>query len=356
LRSVTTARWKYIRTARPELYDLEADPGETHNLAAEAASEVATMSRLLEDLERQMQVRETTAVQLSAAERRALQSLGYLRGPDTPREAPAGTELPDVKEMLPYDVATQAALDLLTEGRFDEGIARLREIVEAAPAHMASRVYLGEALERQGKLDDAVAAYQEALNRKPDYLDALIHLGTAQSAQGRFREAVAQFDEALRIDPDSAAARYNLGLALMRLEQPDEAVSQFEEALRIDEAFPNAHGALGRAFILLGRRDEALAHLRSEIKVNSQAVEARLNLATLLAEADPAEADGLLREALRIAPENPHVQYNWGAFLLFRGRPKEAIAPLAEAVRLMPEHPRAAAELARARRLAGAQP
>jgi arylsulfatase A-like enzyme len=32
-RSLTTERWKYIRTTRPELFDLSVDPNETQNLA-----------------------------------------------------------------------------------------------------------------------------------------------------------------------------------------------------------------------------------------------------------------------------------------------------------------------------------
>jgi tetratricopeptide (TPR) repeat protein len=353
LRSITTEQWKYIRTAQPELYDLQADPRETRNLAAAEPVALARMARMLDDLEARMQPREAASVQLSAEERRALESLGYLRGRDSSPEGPPSADLPDVKEMLPYDVAAQEALDLLISGKVQEGVERLQRIVEESPAHLASRVFLGEALERQGKLEQAIAAYQQALQLKPDYPDALIHLGTARVAQGRLDDAVAAFDEALRIDPDSSTAHYNLGLALMHLGQLDEAISQFEEALRGDDGFPNAHGALGRALIQRGRRGEALEHLRQEIKSNPQSVEARLNLATLLAESDAKEADRLLREALKIAPENPQVHYNLGAFLLMHKRPGEALAPLAEAVRLMPDHPRAASELARARRLSG---
>lgn len=349
LRSVTTERWKYIRTAKPELYDLQADPGEAKNLAQSNGPELTRMAETLERLESQMSRREAAAVQLSGAERRALESLGYVRGPGSLSEPTGASELPDIKDMLRYDVATQAALDLLAQNKVPEAVSQLREVVAESPFHVASRVMLGEALERQGKMDEALTWYQDALKIKADSLDALVHLGSALASLGRTNEAVTQLDEALRIDPLSTSARYNLGLAMLYLGKADEAIAQLEETLRIDEDFPNARAALGRTLIALGRPADAMPYLKEEIEHNPKSVEARLNLATLIADSDPDSAERLLREALRLGPEDPQANYNLGAFLLFRGRTKEAIAPLEEAVRLMPKHPRAAAELERAK-------
>ena len=74
LLGLRTARFKYIRAPRPELYDLEADPDETSNLAADEPDRVASFERALE--ERLVGARPAvSAGDLSPADRERLQSL-----------------------------------------------------------------------------------------------------------------------------------------------------------------------------------------------------------------------------------------------------------------------------------------
>jgi Tfp pilus assembly protein PilF len=352
-RSLTTERWKYVRSTIPELYDLIADPHEANNLAFTNEEQVALMDQKLVEFESRMETREAEEVQLSSRERRALRSLGYLGGGSSGTNSPPGAELPDVKQMLTYDASAQAAIDLLHAGRVQEARTKLQEIVDATPIHAASRVFLGETYADQGDLVSAVKWYEAALKIKPDNADALVHLGTALIAQGRIPDAIARFEEALQIDEESTTARYNLGLALARQGQVENARIHFEKLLQIDDHFPEARVALASALIAEGRYPEAVIRLEQEVKINRRSASARLNLATLLAEQEPTRAYNLLLDALRIDPNNGQAHYNLGAFLLLYRRPAEAIAPLVEAVRIMPENARAASELDRAKRLAG---
>jgi arylsulfatase A-like enzyme/tetratricopeptide (TPR) repeat protein len=354
LRSLTTERWKYIRTTKPELYDLRADPRETHNLADDDTQTLADLARRLDEIEQKLVVRDAAAVVLTADERRVLESLGYVAGgrPEKDSQNVPSATLPDVKDMVPIDVSVLETLDLTHAGKHDEARERLRSIVASAPNHVTSRIYLGEMLEHDGKFEEAVALYREALKIKPDCVNAHIHLGTARITQGRPDAAIAHLDDALKIDPESAIARYNLGVALGGVGRPAEAVGQLEEALRIDGVIADVRTVLAGFLLRMGRTSEAVQHLEREIEINPRTVAARVNLATLLAESRPQEALRLLFDARRIDPENAQAQYNLGALLLMQNRPGEAIAPLAEAVRLMPDHPHAAAQLERARRLA----
>jgi arylsulfatase A-like enzyme/Flp pilus assembly protein TadD len=351
LRSVVQGQWKYIHTRSPELYDLDADPGETNNVYATRTQAAAELEKTFVEFERTLRERTAKPVQLTAREQRALEGLGYLGG----RRVPDGSQIqdaPDVKEMLPFDVAAQDALDLLHAGDVEGAVTRFRTIVAESPTHLSARVFLGEALEQQGRADEAVTFYAAALKLKPDHIDALVHLGTARASQGHPDEAVAHFDEALRLNPESTSARYNLSLVLNQLGRLDEARQQLEETLRLDEIFLNAHAALANVLIQQGRMAPALTHLQQEVDLNPRAWEARLNLAVLLAEKDPAAAEKWLAQAERISPDNPQVLYNRGAFLLMRQQPEEAIPYLERAIAHSPtQNPRAIQELERARRL-----
>jgi arylsulfatase A-like enzyme/Tfp pilus assembly protein PilF len=352
LRSLTTDRWKYIRSTKPELYDLHADSAETRNMVASEVEQVSQMESQLAEMESRMSARNAESVQLSVEERRVMQSLGYLGGSamDGAR-VPASSGLPDIKDMLPFEMATQDAVELLRAGDVPQAISDLRAIVASSPLHVASRIFLGEAFEHSGQIEAALSSYTDALSVKPDSVNALVHLGTAKTSLSRFAEAQAHFEEALRRDPDSTAARFNLGLVLARQGKLDEAVVQFQETLDMDEFSDHVRVALGNVLIELGRTGDAASCFEREIAVHPRTVEARINLAAIVAPQQPEEARRLLVDALKIDPRNPQGLYNLGALLLMQGRPQEAIAPLTEAARLMPDDPRAADELQRARRL-----
>jgi arylsulfatase A-like enzyme/Flp pilus assembly protein TadD len=356
LRSLTTDRWKYIRTTRPELYDLQADPHEQKNLVESDPQRAREMAALIQDFEGRLTSRKSASVQLTAAERRALESLGYLRGADHAGAASETAALPDVKDLLPYDVAADKALRLSEAGNLAEAAEEFRRIVSEAPSHVASKIFLGETLERQGRMNEAMTWYESALKLRPDHLDALIHLGSAYASMGKFSEAVMHFDEAVHIDPDSTTARYNLAKTLVQLGQVSEGISQFEDAIRLDPLFPGLHAALGNALVASGQTDEAERRFREEIELDPESIEAANNLAALLAKREPAEAERLLRKVLQIKPTNVEALLNLGILLILVDRPDEAIAPLAQLVELQPKHSRAAAELARARMLAAEKP
>lgn len=349
LRFLVAGDWKYIHTKMPELYDLRSDPGEQQNLVHANPEMAAELEQQLTELEKGFTLRSAREVQLTQRQRRALESLGYLGG-NGQSNSTEDLNTPDVKEMLPFDRAAQAGLDLMQAGNLTAAEQTLRAIVTDSPRHLSSKVFLGEVLERQGRLDEALAFYGAALQQKPDHIDALIHLGTARVAQGHYEEALTQFDEALRLDRNSTAARYNLALVLAKLGQIDDARLQLNEVLKLDDKYLNANAALARVLIQKNQSELAMTHLRREIEINPHAWEARLNLAVLLAERDPKSAEGLLQEADRISPGNPQVLFNRGAFLRMNDRPAEAIPLLEQAIALSPvPNPRYEQELSHAR-------
>src|SRR5206468_4203594 len=125
LRSLTKASWKYIRTTRPELYDLATDPDEQQNVADANAGKVKEMEADLAKLEASLAIRAEGRIELRPHERRALESLGYLGVKPNEERAPSRPGLPDVKDMLPFEVAVDDASDMIARGDFVEAADRL---------------------------------------------------------------------------------------------------------------------------------------------------------------------------------------------------------------------------------------
>jgi tetratricopeptide (TPR) repeat protein len=93
--------------------------------------------------------------------------------------------------------------------------------------------------------------------------------------------------------PDYAEAQYNLGKALALQGRVPEAIRHYEQVLRIRAYFPNAQKDLGIALVQQGDGPRAVEHLNQALRSNAGDVEARNQLAWVLATcADRSVRDG----------------------------------------------------------------
>ncbi len=124
-------------------------------------------------------------------------------------------------------------------GKFQDGLADLRQVVDARPNQAEARLYLGQllfgtALTLTAKGDDPRAAYDEAiaefsaaLDRRPGYGEAVSMRGIASLWKGdaernrgidpepRYDAAIADFDEAIRANREDASFHLNRGNAFL---------------------------------------------------------------------------------------------------------------------------------------------
>ncbi len=76
---------------------------------------------------------------------------------------------------------TTLATTLVGLGRFDEGIALYREILDADPARSQLHLLTGHAQKTVGALDDAVESYRRAYRHRPDFGDAFWSLANTKT-------------------------------------------------------------------------------------------------------------------------------------------------------------------------------
>lgn len=338
LRSATTAEWKYIRTTRPELYDLINDRGETNNLAAERAGQLAELDRQLADLEREMDFRESDDVELTPQEQRKLASLGYAGGSAKVAETEGSAPLPDVKDMIAHYNALEDAYVLMDTGKVEEAIPLLQILVAAVPAYELAEVALGDAYFKLERYDEASAIYLDLLRRNPENALAMFHLGDVRQAQGQLNEAVQLYEAALIHEPDSPQLHYNLARTLILQGADDEAVSHLKLALEYDPGYVFAHIELGSAAARAGRLAEALAHFETALEYQEDSVFAHMNAAGILARMGRhSEVVRHLSRAAEINPEDAEIQFQLGTYLASHGDPAKAVIHLKESLRLQPD-------------------
>lgn len=338
LRSLTSDEWRYIRTTKPELYHLPSDPAELTNLAATDPDRVVELEQQLIDLESSLTIGEAADVQLSGAEQKALASLGYIGGASR-EEAPVENNLPDVKDLLPFNMATQSAIDLMDQGKLAEAETILTKIVRESPIeHVSSRLYLATVLERNGQAVAAEELYQAVLKFRPEDRTALFQLGTLYADQGKFDQAIPVFEKCLELDPEATEPLFNLGLTRARMGDAGSAERIFRSVLQIDSMFPGVWVALGTLMAQQGRAVEATSAFESELKINPESVEANGNLGVQLAsEQRFEEARNRLKVAVNAAPERADVRVNLAICEEMLRNYDEAILQMNEALRRNPE-------------------
>ncbi|MDA0836102.1 MAG: sulfatase-like hydrolase/transferase [Planctomycetota bacterium] len=253
LTCITTDRWKYIRTSRPELFDLQQDPRELQNLAASQPDQMEIMENLLVDMEQQMDRRSSPSAALSTQEERALASLGYTGDRGVIPDDLDIANLPDVKDMLPYFNRCDDAHKSMHFGNYIEAAEILKPVVEAFPTYFEARCSLGVCLYKQEQYEAAIAEWERALELGAPPATVNIQLGLTRMRQEQFEEARGHFSEALKSRPDSAEVHFCLGTALKQLGRLEESLASFDKALELKPGNAEVKSARESVLALLKR-------------------------------------------------------------------------------------------------------
>ncbi len=340
LRSLSTERWKYIRSTDPELYDLAADPHELHNLASKLPDQLAECESDLVALERRLKPREADAVTLSAKDRQVLSSLGYLGGMSS---LPTGKpiSLPDIKHRLPIFNAMEDAQELDDSGQSDLAVDRFRELLKTSPDYSLIRLKLADALSRLGKLDEARMELNTVLEKEPENFEAYYRLGGIELAEQHLEAGVAQFERTLH-DPPGADELLYVGQLLVHFGQPGRGRSYLERAAAANPELADAYLSLGAIDALAQRPREAMQHYQEALRVNPHSIEAYSNIIKLMGkEGKFTEALPMAGTATRLAPANAELRMLHGTLLMALNRLPEAERELEIALRLDPRQNRA---------------
>ena len=165
LRGLLYDNWHYIWSIKPELYDIQKDPGETENVVGQH-SDVSQelhdqLQILLTDLAHDRQ-RQSDSVQQSETVER-LQALGYVGGrPDTDTvQIDEGME--DPKDFVEIYLLYVRALYEWGRDDWETARARCLKILDERPDLFQARFLLGDIAFQQGNHKDAVAHYSSGL-------------------------------------------------------------------------------------------------------------------------------------------------------------------------------------------------
>ena len=311
LSSVLEGRWHYVEAPKPEIYDVEADPGETSNRIAERPD---ALRALRADLLKRRSPFEVPA-DVDPEARKKLASLGYL----TAGPASASGTLDDPKDRI-------ATFELLRTG-------------------------LGEM--SGGRLDKAHAIFQKLLTENPNMLDVWDMDSQVLMDMGRSEEGLAALKKTVEVAPEAARAPYLARVANLCLQ-----LGKWDEGTRHAEALralgdPTAEDIAARA--ALGKGDLPAAETAARAALASSSGKARVRAVLVLGRiavlrGDLVSARRYADEAQALSKDDERPQSGLhrlrGDVLARSGQIPEAEREFLEELRLYPERTDARISLA----------
>jgi choline-sulfatase len=232
LRSIRAGAWQYIDAPKPELYDLERDPDERHNLVGQnSAMATKLRSRLAGIMVQSTPGRPAAGV--SADRRRMLESLGYIGG-----SAGSSGSHADPKDKLPEYNLFEKSLAAMYAGRHQEAIAGFRRLLAGDSHNSMARYYLGDACLRAGQFSAALREWDNVLHMDPEYVPAAEALGAWWMGRENYAKARGYFQKALAAAPRDSTALVEEGVAEERLGLLPQALEHLQDGCRLAPDLP----------------------------------------------------------------------------------------------------------------------
>jgi choline-sulfatase len=223
LESWRAGKYLYIKAPKPELYDLAADPGATHNLAQTSKATLETIAGQLDAFDRRFSDAGNTSrgSELTSSEMQKLASLGYVGLQRS--TAPTSATGVDPKDEIATANKILSALATLNEGKPERAVVILQPVLTAGP-----RMYLAQFV-----------------------------MGAALARQQQYPQAVEYLRRAIELQPDSTWAHYEMGSSLLKIGDYKTAVIHLEIASSRLPDFAQTHSLLAQAYEHLGRAEDA---------------------------------------------------------------------------------------------------
>lgn len=309
LRSIMESPYKLIYGPRPELYDLEKDRDELHDLIGEQPALARALEGKLSDLLRRFgQAPEDAFSQIDDEALEMLRSLGYVG--DAPMES-LGVEKLSREGVPPQDRAADvsrwsSSRRFLAAGNGLGARNAIQPLVDADPTNRAYLELLALAEIEMGNADRAYQVFEKMVQHHPvERLTTRVPLGIAgvRARKGDLRGAIDMLAVAQKIRQtmDSWYRRALIEELLQRWEPYREALIR---TLDLEPSHAPARVALAVYHAKRGELEEAEKELRLAIKDQPYYATAWFNLGVLMRNRDQIrESLDSFRRAIRLRSE-----------------------------------------------------
>jgi tetratricopeptide (TPR) repeat protein len=349
LLAVTGNRFKYIQTARPELYDLIEDPGETRNLVDVQPQRARILQDMLGVMLEESLAADTTdsKLELDDESLKKLESLGYVGGA-LEEDFSFDQNKADPKDTFSYHMDLMDIMGLIRKKDYDKAEKACQAFISKGLEVPEVYLHLAQiAIEREDE-EQAIEYLKKTLALEPGTASAQKHLGTQLLEAERFDEALKHLLKASEIQPRSAEISYFIAKAYYKLGEREKAVEYATRSLDAEPENIEPRTSLAKTLFELGDTRSAIKEYYKVLEYDAENLKALNFLAWIQA----SSRDEQLRnpkEALKLADyNNAEVMDTLAVAYASVGQFDQAIEKASEAIELA----ESSGEMALAQRIA----
>jgi choline-sulfatase len=354
LRALRIGRWKYILAPRPELYDLERDPGERQNLLQEQPARARALRAGLEQRLKQEQAALRSAGTATAAIPpdllEKLGALGYVSGGSS-TALPTGDDPKDkIEDYKTLNTLMREGLVNLREQRFAASLERFNGLFKRGIDSFEAHYYAARALAGLARWREAATHYEGALRQLPAYSAAYLGLADAHVADGKPALALEVIMRGQKALPDDLRLVDREGDLARSLGDLARASRAWERVAKMAPEDALVRVKLGEWYRDASRPADATRLLREAVKLDPSVASYWNSLGMILGGAgDFAGGEQAFREAVSRDAQNAQYAYNLGLALARQNKRAEAAAAFERALTLNPSFDAARQRLAELR-------
>jgi arylsulfatase A-like enzyme/Flp pilus assembly protein TadD len=265
LRGIVDGRMKYIDAPKPELYDMEMDPEEEHNIYQEEKQAASRLKKDLDGLIEKYSSKSSSRRGLTSEERERLMSLGYVVD-SSPSEGES-SDFPDPKDKIDVWYTLQVARGLQRRGEDEKAEKLYQKGIEMDPGCSLHYLFLGGLYLKAYRLQEAYDVFKMGTKALPESIP--LHDGLAKTSvqMGKYQEALNECEAILTLNDRYFNAISLAGLVYNRLGENEKAIEYLQRAARIEPENKLLLLDYARVLATSGRAQEAI-DVYSSLKVH----------------------------------------------------------------------------------------
>ncbi|MBW8034829.1 MAG: sulfatase-like hydrolase/transferase [Planctomycetes bacterium] len=229
LLGLTGNRWKYIQTTRPELYDIQQDPGELTNLVEKEPHRARILKdRLAQVLEQTVRKDKEEDKPLDAESIKHLESLGYVTGSRVKVDFSFDQSKTDPKDMIGFHTTFQSNALGMSKNNAEAGTLGESLLKQWAQSHK-----LSESGDGNG---DKANTLKSGRPKGPLSIPGFVNTLKQEQEAKQLEETLELMSKDKTVSP-AKLAEVNNELGKLRLEQRKRrlAIVQFKKKIKLDK-------------------------------------------------------------------------------------------------------------------------
>ena len=215
--------------------------------------------------------------------------------------------------------------DLLNNGKSEQSIAIIQQVLEIEPDNIEALKIYANALVKLKKLEEALTIFEKALKIDPNNVSLLRNYGRALLDLDYSKKALIILDKALQIEPNNVKVLSTYTKALSKLRSFDKAFKFFERSLEYEPNNIITLNSYGKALAESGNHSKACEIFERSLQIKPNDITTLTSYGEALAESgNHSKAWEIFERSLQIKPNDIITLNSYGEALAESGNYSKA--------------------------------